>query len=178
MKHLLLFENFIKKEFSNHPKLIFNSFDITKKDIKKVIMSMDVSFDEGYTITKTIDDLWWKININYPLGFKNIPQTIKLFRYLEVSDEKKIRTQYPQYLGVHFVNNKEYINSDFLALIFAVGNGFIVEIETTKNQIDIYKTIENNLHYPNENEITLKEDAKIKILNIEKYKGEKVFSDY
>jgi hypothetical protein len=168
--------NFIIKEkdvdilFSEPEKPIFNSFNITKKDIQRVLIAMKDGFDNSWTSTDSTDNCWWKVNHDYPNGFKNIPETIKLFRYLEVSDESKIRVQN---LGVHYVTNKECIDSNFLDSIFGVGDGFIVEIETTKDQIDIYETIENNLYYPDENEITLKEDAKIKIVNIEKYKGGK-----
>jgi len=145
--------------------------DITKEDLKRIIVDLFANFQGSWRAEETLDNCYKKLSLNYPMGFKNIPNIIRLFRYLEVQEESKIRTEY---LGIHFVPDKKNINDDFLDSIWVHNkDGYIVEIETTKNQIDVKETIVNNLYYPDENEITLKEKAKYKIIKIEKYKGNK-----
>jgi len=145
--------------------------DITKEDLKRIIVDLFANFQGSWKSEETLDNCYKKLSLNYPVGFKNIPDVIRLFRYLEVDEESKIRTEH---LGIHFVSNKKDINDDFLDSIW-VGDkdGYIVEIETTKNQIDVKETIENNLYYPDEHEITLKENAKYKIIKVWKYQGKK-----
>ena len=145
----------------------FNSFnEITKKDIKDIVLTL-TDLEPGLDADDCVDGCYWRLKNNYPYGLKNIPNILRLFRYLEVKHEYKINKEN---LGISYVADKKLITPDFINSIFAKGYyGFIVEVETTKDQIDINGTIESNAEYPDECEITLKENAKLKIINIEKY---------
>jgi len=145
----------------------FKSFsEITKKDIKNIVLSLN-DLEPGLDVDDCVDGCYWRLKNDYPDGLKNIPDVLRLFRYLEVKYERRINKEN---LGVSYVADKNVITPEFIHSIFAQGNhGFIVEVETTKDQIDINGTIIANAEYPDECEITLKENAKLKIINIEKY---------
>lgn len=148
-----------------------NSFnDITKTNLQKIVAGLDnkLTTQVGWDIEDSIDNIMDKSKRNYPIGFKNIPPTINLFRYLDAEDESEIKKHQ---LGVHYVTRKTDITHEFLDSINAMPdhNGFIVEIETSKSQIDVNETIVNNLLFPDENEITLKGNANYKVINVEKF---------
>lgn len=155
---------------------IIKSFDgITKLDLEKKMATLVNSFQPSWTVEETIQNCLRKTKIKYPDGFKNIPNQIHLFRYLLVKDESEIKKHQ---LGIHYVTDKDIIDYEFLDSINAMPvnempqKGFIVEIETTKDQIDIDGTIESNLYFPDENEITLKDNSKYKIVNIERFEDD------
>jgi hypothetical protein len=154
------------KEPKKHTVKSFGN--ITKLDLEKIMATLTDSSQVGWTAEQSIQNCLDKTELNYPIGFKNIPSQLHLFRYLDVEDESKIKQHQ---FGVHYVTRKGDIDHDFLNSIMANEdhNGFIVEIETTKDQIDVNETIINNLYFPDENEITLKEDGKYNVIGIEKF---------
>ena len=159
--------------FKKPKKHIVKSFvNITKLDLQKIVTTFDVKLSSqvGWSIDESISNIMDKLKLNYPLGFKNIPPTINLFRYLDVEDVSEIKQHK---LGVHYVTRQTDITHEFLDSINANPDhdGYIVEIETSKSQIDVNETIINNLLFPDENEITLKEKANYKVVNVEKFVG-------
>lgn len=169
----LIKQSDVKLLLKKPKKHIIKSFDgITKLDLEKKMATLTNSFQVSWTSEETIQNCLDKTRSKYPRGFKSIPSQIHLFRYLSVNDESKIKQHQ---LGIHYVTSKSLIDLDFLDSINAIrvnempDVGFIVEIETTKDQIDVNGTIESNLYFPDENEITLKENAKYKIIEIERF---------
>lgn len=97
---------------------------------------------------------------------ESLPQTIKLYRIIYADDLSEIDKNL---LGSHYSNNKrELINSHS----YTTGYGdykYLFTVEANKEMIDFVQTISNNILYPNENEITLKNKGKgIKIISIKK----------
>ena len=97
---------------------------------------------------------------------KSLPEEIKLFRIIHVDNEEDINTEQ---LGSHYsTNKKDLLNSHS----FADGVGdqsFLITILTPKKLVDVGETVYNNVLYPHENEVTLKNKGKgVKIVSIKK----------
>lgn len=96
----------------------------------------------------------------------NLPDEIKLYRIIFADNKKEINKDK---LGSHYSDDKESLiqNSSF-----AIGYGeckFLLTITAKKNQIDIENTLHNRILYPNENEITIRNNGKgVKVQSIEK----------
>jgi len=102
-------------------------------------------------------------------NIENLPEEIKLYRIVHVDDKKDIDINK---LGNHFsTNKKELINNHS----FADGVGdlsFLITVLSPKKLVDIEQTIYNNVLYPHENEITLKNKGKgVKVMSIKKIRG-------
>jgi len=97
---------------------------------------------------------------------KNIPKTQKGYRILAVDDKKDINLDE---IGSHFSSNRSELLSNHS---FCIGCGekyFLITAEIPKNEVDIEETIKNNILYPNEEEITVKNNGKnVKILRIQR----------
>ncbi len=132
---------------------------IDKKALISVLKSMDYSEKEA------------KNELKYHLNrVKNLPETLIGYRILVVNDKKDINLDE---IGSHFGKNRLELLSNHS---FCTGCGekyFLITAEIPKNEIDIEETIKNNILYPNENEITVKNKGKnIKILKIEEINTE------
>lgn len=98
--------------------------------------------------------------------FKSLPEQITLYRIVQVDDKEDIDTERP---GSHYsIYKVELISNN----CYAVGYGdkkFLMTVKADKSQIDVNQTLQNNILYPNENEITLKNKGRgVKILKIER----------
>ena len=89
--------------------------------------------------------------------FKSLPNELKLYRVVYVDNESDINTKQP---GKHY-------SMDYENLIgyheYALGYGekkFLLTVIANKSLIDAQSTISNNILYPNEKEITLKQNGK------------------
>ena len=127
---------------------------ISKKTIISTLKTMDFSEKDV------------KNEVEYYLKWaKNIPKTQKGYRILVVNDKKDINLDE---IGSHFSKNKVELVSNHS---FCTGCGekyYLITAEILKNQVDIEETIKNNILYPNENEITIKNKGKdVKILKIQ-----------
>jgi hypothetical protein len=99
---------------------------------------------------------------------KNLPNPVKLFRIVVIDDENDINTTYP---GSHYsTSQKDLIHSHS----YLTGYGdkyFLMVVSADKSLIDVNSTIHNNILYPNENEVTLKNRGRgVEILSIKKIK--------
>jgi len=130
---------------------------ISKKTIISTLKTMDFSQKEAEN------------EVEYYLKWaKNIPKTQKGYRILVVNDKKDINLDE---IGSHFSKNKTNLVSNHS---FCTGCGekyFLITAEIPKNEVDIEETIKNNILYPNEDEITVKNKGKnVKILKIQEIK--------
>jgi hypothetical protein len=82
---------------------------------------------------------------------KKYPNEISLFRILSLDDEKKINLKEP---GSHYSMDLQNLikNYNFLKS----KRYFLLTVMAPVELIDVDQTVENNLYYPNEKEITLK----------------------
>lgn len=132
---------------------------ISKKTIISTLKMMDFSQKEAENEAEY-----------YLKWVKNIPKTQKGYRILVVNDKKDINLDE---IGSHFAKNRSELLSNHS---FCTGCGekyFLITAEIPKNEVDIEETIKNNILYPNENEITVKNKGKnIKIIKIEEINTE------
>jgi hypothetical protein len=99
---------------------------------------------------------------------KNLPAEFTLYRILNVDDKKNINQNQ---LGSHFSNKKRNLMSSHYFVDSGNENYFLVTVNAKKSMVDEMATLENNILYPNENEITLKNKGKdVEIISIKKVK--------
>jgi hypothetical protein len=103
--------------------------------------------------------------------FNKLPDTIKLYRLVFLSKKSDLRKEE---LGSHYVLNKRtLIQNHYDKMLynyseFENSKPYMMTVETSKSKIDFYETIRNNLAYPNEQEITLKDKGKgIKLISLD-----------
>ena len=132
---------------------------ISKKTLISTLKSMDFN-------QKEVEN-----EVEYYLKWaKNIPKTQKGYRILVVNDKKDINLDE---IGSHFSKNRSELLSNHS---FCTGCGekyYLITAEIPKNEVDIEETIKNNILYPNEMEITVKNKGKnVKILKIQEINTE------
>ena len=135
---------------------------IDKKELILALKTMDFSQKEAEN------------EVEYYLKWaKNLPKTQKGYRILVVNDKKDINLDE---IGSHFSSNRSELLSNHS---FCTGCGekyYLITAEIPKNEVDIEETIKNNILYPNEMEITVKNKGKnVKILKIQEINTENDF---
>ena len=104
-------------------------------------------------------------------SIKNLPSEIKLFRIIRADDRKDIDTKKP---GSHYAKNKKDLLSSHSFADGVGDNSFMITVSASKDLIDVDQTIHNNLLYPHENEITLKNKGEgVKIVSVRKISDKK-----
>ena len=132
---------------------------IDKKALISVLKSMD--FDEKEA----------KNELKYHLNrVKNLPKPLIGYRILVVNDKKDINLDE---IGSHFSENKVELLSNHS---FCAGCGekyYLITAKIPKKELDLQEMIKNNILYPNEHEITVKNKGKnVKIVKIEEINTE------
>jgi hypothetical protein len=101
------------------------------------------------------DDAMYELN-NITDFYDNLPNTLILYRIVFADTEEEVDTQYP---GNHYsMNKKNLIDSHYGSLRDSSygSDPFVIKVKVQKQLIDFYESIKNNILYPNEEEITLK----------------------
>ena len=118
-----------------------------------------------------MDEEWYENNLLDILDWLNgLPEETILYRLLYVDDDEKIDKEF---LGDHYTPNKKELlyNHYNKGSIYGGNEGhpILVKVKINKQQIDIFNTIHNNIYYPHEEEITLKNKGKnVKIIDVTK----------
>jgi len=90
-----------------------------------------------------------------------LPDTITLYRLLYLHEEDEINKEE---LGDHYSDNKKellYNHHNKGSIYGDYGeNAILITVKVKKDQIDILNTLHNNIMYPHEQEITLKDKGK------------------
>lgn len=182
MKYIKLFENWnfeeMEKKFgkeyadamrksynrikSNKKSLTINN--ITKEDIEQLI-------DEyGHSAQSTFDEKEdSETLINMILDIKKMENPITLYRVLELEKSSDLDVNN---IGKHFVLYKWMVDDELINSASIDKNEFpmyVVSVKTKKENIDLKNTIKTNLEWNTENEITLKNDSDIEVINIQPY---------
>ena len=144
----------------------------TKKVSKKISFS---NKDKGlfYQAYKEMgmDEEWYENDLLDILSWLNgLPEEIILYRLLYVDDDEKIDKEF---LGDHYTPNKKELlyNHYNKGSIYGGNEGYpvLIKVKINKEQIDIFNTVHNNIYYPHEEEITLKNRGKgVKIIDVTK----------
>jgi len=101
------------------------------------------------------DDALYQLN-DITDFYDNLPETLTLYRILFAGSKDEIDTQYP---GSHYaMNKKDLLDSNYTSLKDSSygDNCYVIKVKAQKQLIDSYESIKNNILYPNEQEITLK----------------------
>ena len=90
-----------------------------------------------------------------------LPDTITLYRLLYIDGDKEINKEE---LGDHYSTDKKELlyNHHNKGSIYGGhwGDPVLLTVKINKDQIDIFNTLHNNIMYPHEQEITLKNKGK------------------
>jgi hypothetical protein len=134
-------------------------FSLSKKHMKSLIDTGKKQM--GYSEEQSKEEIESIIQ-----SIKKLPSEIKLFRIIKADDRKDINTKTP---GSHYAKNKKDLMSGHSFADGSGDNSFMITVLASKELIDIDETIHNNLLYPNENEVTLKNKGEgVKIVSITK----------
>ena len=109
-----------------------------------------------------LDDEWGDEDLQRLLEWlTNLPETLTLYRLLYLHEGEEIDTES---LGDHYSPNKKELlyNHYNKGSIYSDGGDKVVLITVgvNKDQIDIFNTLHNNIYFPHEQEITLKNKGK------------------
>lgn len=101
--------------------------------------------------------------------YNKLPQRVKIYRLIFVDDQSMINTNR---VGSHFsYNKKNLIDSHYETLNQTTYGeyGFLITAFVDKEDIDTFETLKNNILFPNEMEITVKNKGKnVEIKSIKK----------
>ena len=101
------------------------------------------------------DEAMYELN-NITDFYDNLPETLTLYRILFAGSKDEIDVQYP---GSHYSMNKKDLLKNHYGSLRNSSYGdkcFMIKVKVQKQLIDTYESIKNNILYPNEQEITLK----------------------
>jgi hypothetical protein len=154
-------ESLRKKKVISEAK---DPFKLSKKEIEGYINSGKKQM--GYSEDEVKEEIEHIIK-----SIKSLPEEIKLFRIIKADDRKDIDTDKP---GDHYAKNKKDLLDSHSFADGTGDNSFMITVLAPKNLVDFKETLHNNLLYPNENEITLKNKGKgVKIVSIRKISNKK-----
>ena len=128
---------------------------INKKRLISLLKTMDIT---GEDAKSELEDI-----ISY---VKGLPEELKLYRILSVDSKDDINQEE---LGSHYSTDKRNLVSSH---DYVTGSGedyYLVTVMVKKSMVDVMETLENNILYPNEKEITLKNKGRgVEIISIKK----------
>lgn len=109
-----------------------------------------------------LDDEWGKEDLQRLIEWlNNLPETLTLYRLLYLHEGEEIDTDQ---LGDHYSDNKKellYNHYNKGSIYSDAGDKVVlITVGVSKDQIDIFNTLHNNIYYPHEQEITLNNKGK------------------
>jgi hypothetical protein len=128
---------------------------INKKRLMSLLKTMDIT---GEDAKSELEDI-----VSY---IKELPEELKLYRILSVDSKDDINKEE---LGSHYSTDRKNLLSSH---DYVTGSGeeyYLVTVKAKKSMVDVMETLENNILYPNEKEITLKNKGKgVEIISTKK----------
>ena len=128
---------------------------INKKRLISLLKTMDITGEDAKSELEGI--------VSY---VKELPEELKLYRILSVDSKDDINKEE---LGSHYSTDRKNLLSSH---DYVTGSGeeyYLVTVKAKKSMVDVMETLENNILYPNEKEITLKNKGKgVEIISTKK----------
>ena len=128
---------------------------INKKRLISLLKTMDITGEDAKSELENI--------VSY---VKELPEELKLYRILSVDSKDDINKEE---LGSHYSTDRKNLLSSH---DYVTGSGeeyYLVTVKAKKSMVDVMETLENNILYPNEKEITLKNKGKgVEIISTKK----------
>jgi hypothetical protein len=132
-----------------------NKYKLTKKEIEYLISLYEDNgiFDKDYALEELHSLVSYLNNLN---------NTLKLYRVICADSEEDIDDIN---IGSHYTLNrrnllKNHYNGGSIHSHCYGDRVFLLTVETTKTKIDVMETLSNNILFPSEEEITLKNKGK------------------
>lgn len=139
------------------------SFDLSDTQIKELAVKFGQGFNGPDDAEQYLRDL---LTNKFPFGYKDIPNQFKLYRVVWAKSAAKVNKKK---VGTHYIMNAEDIE-DIVEKLWAEHSSdetpFVLTVKANREDIDIPETIYNNLLYPYEYEITLKEKAMPEVVKV------------
>lgn len=134
---------------------LLNEFSINRSNLLHDLFMMDFSPEDAK------DELESHIE-----WFKSLPNEMTLYRIVHADDESEINLKEP---GSHYSHTKRDLLRNHTHTSGHGEHKFMITVLAKKSMFDAQDTISNNILYPNESEITLKNKGKnVKIISVEK----------
>lgn len=128
-------------------------------------VALDSGFDDEYSAQVQIDHIQDMLD--------DLPEEVTLYRVVFLDSISELNKLKP---GAHYVLNKESLLNNHYLMGIASSHStkekpYLITVKVNRDKIDIPTTIDNNLRYPNEEEISLKNKGSgAKIVNIKEIK--------
>lgn len=127
--------------------------EIDRQLLMNYLRSMDYDKDTAKEELSSL--LYW---------VKSLPPFLTLYRIIWADDKSEINLDE---LGSHYSMDKKNLISSHDYVSGYGEKKFLVKVKADRNMVDINQTLANNILYPNEKEITLKDEGKgVKILSV------------
>lgn len=139
------------------------------KDLNYYVNVAQQSGLEGEMAQQHVEQILSKI--------RNLPQELKLYRVVFVEDPSQIDDTK---IGNHYVmKQKDLDNSHYVHSHVGGGSPYLLTVKAPLSLVDTHQTIINNILYPHENEITLKnEGIGASIINVSPFKPKSSEDDF
>lgn len=176
-------------ESKNVDSFKYNSFsELSEKDLYEIAkwgllgeFNYSGAWDDNENDIKSaskliIDDFKLFLSESFPIGFKNIPKIIPLYRFVTLKNESSLNKEK---LGTSWFANIDLDDSFFDQLDYLVRsdkgkpkdhNLYIIKANINEDKIDIPRSLWLRSCNSSENEIRLKNDKNIKVVSIKKWK--------
>ena len=162
--------NYVEGSYKVRRDEFFNKFNNIKsfKEVDDTLIKDIIEFIgfEGFNSEDdAIEHISWMINNIY----KKLKDPTKLYRVVGVKNKKQINSKD---LGYHYVLDKIDIDLDSIGfdMFDEELTPYIMEVLVSLSEINIQQTIRQNLNFPNENDITLKNNGRgAKFIKATKY---------
>jgi hypothetical protein len=167
MKYIKLFEEYDEEDEEDEN---FEDYDETALDYANRYYRDETGhlpYGDYYEILDRLNNF---CTTDFPYGIKNIPDPVTLYRLLNVDSIDDIDKDK---LGKYYVGDKEmfedeaFLDSFFYRYGEDVKKWFIVTIETSRENLDIQDMLGNRAEYPEEYQVTIRNDRGLKIIDIE-----------
>ena len=146
----------------------YEKYELLNKSADDIINHVGGDISGFNSKEDAIEEIEYLISADFPDGLNNIPDKVILYRVVLIEDGESINEEK---VGEHFISYPN-IDRGFLEKIGLWDNWdkdndklWLLECETNVDNIDLGRTLGNRLLYPRENEFTLKNEKKIKIIN-------------
>lgn len=159
---------------SNNTLKEHNILDYSPEEIIKYVGNDTSGFNSRQD---AIEELEYLLSADFPDGLKNIPNEVILYRVVLIKSGEIVNEDE---VGEHFVADPQFIDRSFLEKIGVMDNWgdestlWLLKCLTSKDNIDIERTIGNRLLYPRENEFTVFNGKKIKVTGKKEVKKSKL----
>ena len=177
----IILEQLSDEEMQQYKKLMFNSEyakkrrayldsiqsfdDISVEDIPTII---DYIGTEGFNSDEDgIEELKELITF-----YQSLPDVVTLYRVVALNDKQQLNIKEP---GEHYVVYREYLDDGDFLLSIGMDNWdeelkpYILTVKVSKYEIDVWQTLVQNMSFPNEHEVNLKNKGRAaKIISVEK----------